>query len=84
MTRPELRAQLQEATGERIAALEGIGEMKREAADGAEGAGRGRGVLLGEASGKNTGKDRDAAKTSAKEPDMPIRERGRGGMDLGL
>ena len=80
----ELRAQLQEATGERIAALEGIGEMKREAADGAEGAGRGRGVLPGEASGKSTGKDRDAAKTSAKEPDMPIRERGRGGMDLGL
>ena len=80
----ELRTQLQEATGERIAALEGIGEMKREAADGAEGAGRGRGVLPDETSGKGTGKERDAAKTSAKEPDMPIRERGRGGMDLGL
>ncbi len=80
----ELRTQLQEATGERIAALEGIGEMKREAADGAEGAGRGRGVLPDEASGKGTGKDGDAAKTSTKEPDMPIRERGRGGMDLGL
>ena len=34
--------------------------------------------------GKGTGKDRDAAKTPAKEPDMSIRERGRGGMDLGL
>ena len=35
----ELRAQLQAVTGERIAALEGIGEMKREAPDrAAEGA----------------------------------------------
>ena len=80
----ELRTQLQEATGERIAALEGMGEMKREVADGAEGAGRGRGVLPDETSGKGTGKDRDAAKTSEKELDMPIREPGRGGMEFGL
>ena len=41
-------------------------------------------TLPDETSGKRTGKDRDAAKTSEKELDMPIRERGRGGIDLGL
>ena len=48
----ELRTQLQEATGERIAALEGIGEMKCEAADGTEGAGRGRGFCPTKPPGK--------------------------------
>ena len=43
----ELRAQLQAATGERIAALEGIGEMKREAPDKAVQAERGREVSAG-------------------------------------
>ena len=38
----ELRAQLQKATGERIGALEGIGEMKREAPDKAGEAARAR------------------------------------------
>ncbi len=85
----QLRAQLQEATGERIAALEGIGEMKREApekaADGARTAARqpDRGVE------RNAGKDREGveapSKPSSKAPEMPAPERGRGaGRDLGL
>ncbi len=43
----ELRAQLQAATGERIAALEGIGEMKREAPDKAGEAARDRSMQPG-------------------------------------
>ena len=43
----ELRAQLQAATGERIAALEGIGEMKREAPDKAGEAARDRSISAG-------------------------------------
>ena len=85
----QLRAQLQEATGERIAALEGIGEMKREApekaADGARTAARqpDRGVE------RNAGKDREGpeapSKPSSKAPEMPAPERGRSaGRDLGL
>ncbi len=76
-----LLASLQEATGERIAALEGIGEMRRVAPAAAD---RTRGVLPDETPGKDAGKGRDAEKTPAKEPEMPIRERGRGSMDLGL
>ena len=81
----ELRAQLQEATGERIAALEGIGEMKREApekaADGARTAAR--------QPDRGAGKDREGleapSKRSSKAPEMPAPERGRGAeRDLGL
>ena len=80
----ELRAQLQEATGERIAALEAMGEMKREAPE----AGR-SGVLQPvrgtEANtGKTGGAQKTAAKSPAKELEAPMRERGRGGMDFGL
>ena len=84
----ELRARLQAATGERIAALEGIGEMQREAPDrGAEAAlGAERRADRGVAPG--TAKDRETettpAKSPAKEPETPVRDRGRGGMDLGL
>ena len=84
----ELRAQLQAATGERIAALEGIGEMKREAPDkGAEtarGDGRQREREAGTGTGEGVGKDRGGAKTPAKAPEPPVRDRGKGGMDLGL
>ena len=84
----ELRAQLQAVTGERIAALEGIGEMKREAPDkGAEMArrdGRQRERETGTGTGEGAGKDRASAKTPAKTPEPPVRERDKGGMDLGL
>ena len=84
----ELQAQLQAVTGERIAALEGIGEMKREApdraAEAAPGAERGadRGTDPGAA--KDRGAEGTPSKTPAKEPEAPVRDRGRGGMDLGL
>ena len=79
-----LGAQLQKATGERIAALEGIGEMKREASDKAVEAGLDRELRPGDGMGKGAENDREAAKAPAKEPETPVRERGRGGMDLGL
>ena len=84
----ELQAQLQAVTGERIAALEGIGEMKREvpdrSADAALGAERevDRGAAPGAA--KDRGTEGTPSKSPAKEPEAPVRDRGRGGMDLGL
>ena len=84
----DLRAQLQAVTGERIAALEGIGEMKREArdrvADAALGAERqaDRGAEAGTA--KERGTETTPSKSPAKEPEAPVRDRGKGGMDLGL
>ena len=84
----ELRAQLQAVTGERIAALEGIGEMKRETPDrGADAAldterRSDRGAGAGE--GKDRGTETTPSKSSAKEPEAPVQDRGRGGMDLGL
>ncbi len=84
----ELRAQLQAATGERIAALEGIGEMKREAPDRGAGAALGAERRADRGSAPGTAKDRETgrtpSKTPAKEPETPVRDRGRGGMDLGL
>ena len=80
----ELRAQLQAVTGERIAALEGIGEMKRDtpekAAETAQTpeAGRVRGR------GEGAGKVPDRTKTPAAEPEPLARDRSKGGMDLGL
>ena len=70
----ELRAQLQAVTGERIAALEGIGEMAREAPE--------KGV---EAKQGSSGKEAIGHGPASKdhEPAVPIRERG-AGMDLGL
>ena len=84
----ELRAQLQAVTGERIAALEGIGEMKREAPDRAVESALDaerrpdRGAAPGTAKDRETG--RTPSKTPAKELETPARDRGRGGMDLGL
>ena len=84
----ELRAQLQAVTGERIAALEGIGEMKREApdraADAALGADRGADREAGSSTGKDRGTEGTPSKAPAKEPEAPVRDRSRGGMDLGL
>ena len=81
----ELRAQLQAVTGERIAALEGIGEMPRaapekavEAARAAEKQPDGRGA-------RDTGKERDGPASSAVDRETPAPERGRGAdRDLGL
>ena len=84
----ELRAQLQAVTGERIAALEGIGEMKREAPDRSADAARSVERPADRGSGSETAKDRETASTPsrapAKEPETPVRDRGKGGMDLGL
>ena len=80
----ELRAQLQAATGERIAALEGIGEMKREAPDKAAQAERGRESQPERGPGEGAGRTREGMKTPAKTPEPVVRERGKGGMDLGL
>ena len=80
----ELRAQLQAVTGERIAALEGIGELARERAgndaDGARSHGKSPDAGIG-AEGKET----DGPSTASKEREVLAPERGRGaGMDLGL
>ncbi|MCY4550359.1 MAG: ATP-binding domain-containing protein, partial [Defluviicoccus sp.] len=80
----ELRGQLQEATGERIAALEGIGEMKREAPDKAGETARDRSTRPERGIGEDGGKAREGMKTPAKAPEPPARDRGKGGMDLGL
>ena len=69
----ELRAQLQAVTGERVAALEGIGEMPREHA--------GKGAEAGQAPG---GKERDIGISAPKDRGTPILEREKGpGMELG-
>ena len=80
----ELRAQLQAVTGERIAALEGIGEMKQAAPDKAGEAARERSMRLERGIGEDSGKAREGMKTPAKAPEPPVRDRGKGGMDLGL
>ena len=80
----ELRARLQASTGERIAALEGIGEMKREEPDKVADA-DGRGGRQTERGGEGSiGKGREDAGKSAETPEPPVRDRGRGSMDLGL
>ena len=84
----DLRAQLQAVTGERIAALEGIGEMKREVPDRAVEAlikaepGADREAETSTAKGRGT--ERTPSKSPAKEPEAPVRGRDRGVMDLGL
>ncbi len=84
----ELRTRLQEATGERIAALEGIGEMKREAPGKDDESGRDRALRPEGGTDRGAGKTREEGepppKTAAKAPEPPVRDRGKGGMDLGL
>ena len=80
----ELRAQLQAVTGERIAALEGIGEMAREVRGKAVDAARSAGKTPDAGASQGTGKERQGAVAPSKTPEPPIRDRGKGGMDLGL
>ena len=81
----ELKAQLQEATGERIVALEGIGEAARDAREKAAGADRAAERQPGRDAGPETGIERTGPKSAAKDREMPATERGRSrGMDLGL
>ena len=80
----ELRAQLQAVTGERIAALEGIGEMQREAPDKAAETAPTRELRPDRGAGEGVGRAREEAKAPAKEPEPPVRDRGKGGMGLGL
>ena len=69
-----LKEQLEAVTGERIAALEGIGEMAREAV--------GKDV---EAARAEIGSERDGGALAPREREAPAVERGKGvGMDLGL
>ena len=84
----ELRVQLQAATGERIAALESIGEMKREVPERSVEAALGTERRVDRGAAPGTAKDRGTegtpSKSPAKEPETPVRDRGKGGMDLGL
>ena len=80
----ELRARLQAVTGERIAALEGIGEVKREEPDKAGEAARDRSMRPEQGPGEGAGRAREGMTTPAKAPEPPVRDRGKGGMDLGL
>ena len=84
----DLKAQLESATGERVAALEGIGEMKREAPDRAADAARSVERPADRGSGPGKAKDRETgntpSRTPAKEMETPVPDRGKGGMDLGL
>ena len=79
----ELRAQLQVVTGERIAALEGIGEMERQAPEKATAASR------GVEKAPDAGKVSDAVKerTSDRSPvrgPQKMPKPSRTGLDLGL
>ena len=83
----DLKAQLEAVTGERIAALEGIGEMKREAPDRAAKAGRDSGLRPDHEADRDAGRGRKGAETPSKipskAPDMaPELGRGRGRMEL--
>ena len=81
----ELRAQLQAVTGERIAALEGIGEMPREAPEKSVEAARAADRQPVRGAGRDTGKERDGPPSSPMDRDLPAPERGRGAdRDLGL
>ncbi len=81
----ELKAQLEAATGERIAALEGIGETTRGEPQKTAEAGEMPASGREHGPGEGAVKAREGTKTPAKDPEMPTPERGRGaGMDLGL
>ena len=81
----ELRAQLQAVTGERIAALEGIGEMQREASGKAAEAAHIEGRQREREAGPGVGKEPERPAAPAREREMPAPERGRGAdRDLGL
>ena len=80
----ELRAQLQAVTGERIAALEGIGEMKQVATEKEAEAVREAGMQSDRGVAKDAVKDREGP-APARDREIQAPERSRGaGMDLGL
>ena len=72
----ELRAQLQAVTGERIAALEGIGEMPWEVPGRTTEAGRTHGKADGMDSEKGAGRESVGADTRAAERETAVRVRG--------
>ena len=78
-----LKAQLQAATGERIAALEAIGEAAREAKEKAAGAARSYERQPGRDGGAGAGTDREKPASPSKDAEMTGPERGRG-RDKGL
>ena len=79
----ELRAQLQAVTGERIAALEGIGEMPRAAPGQATEAGPSHGKADGMDGEKSAGKGRAGADARTVERETAGRDRSRdSGLDL--
>ena len=81
----ELRAQLQAVTGERIAALEGIGETRREAPARDAEAGRSAERRPERGPGPGAGKDREVPSAPSKDREMPSPDRARVmDRDLGL
>ncbi len=81
----ELRAQLQAVTGERIAALEGVGETAAAERDRAVDAGRLEGRSLDQGPEGPAAKDADGRASQEKAPEPPAPERSReSGMDLGI
>ena len=78
-----LRAQLQAVTGERIAALEGIGEMARGGPERSPETGGAHAKAPGKAAGNEAPGGRSDPDSRAAEPDAAARERGRdAGLDL--
>ena len=81
----ELRAQLQAVTGERIAALEGIGETVEAARDRAVDAAGSDGRSLDSGPEAAAANEVDGRASQEKVPEPPARERSReSGMDLEL
>ena len=79
----ELRAQLQAVTGERIAALEGIGEMPRETPGRAAEAGGSRGQPTASGAEREAAGDHAGPVSSTPERETEARERNRdAGLDL--
>ena len=81
----ELRAQLQAVTGERIAALEGIGEMQSQTLEKSVDAAGVAQKQRDRSAEQDIGKGRDGRASSSVEREMPASERGRDAeRDLGL
>ena len=81
----ELRAQLQAVTGERLAALEGVGETTEAARNRGVDAARPEGRLPDQGPEAPAAKEIDGHASQEKVPEPPAQERSRGpGMDLGL
>ena len=81
----ELRAQLQAATGERVAALEGIGETAAAERDRAVDASRSGGKSPDQGRESPAAKEVDGQASQEKALERPTPERSRGsGMDLGM